>query len=291
MLIVSIGWLCPRADERYRMTFDSPATRMRRVTVSTVVQRRQPLVISALRRGPASSTRCAGTSTPKRMLDCASPTDALAVEVPPATLRPVSSSAAISAASSEAPRSIFVSTYSGTTSRSSPGNTTRCRTRSDRPASVALLMTVLPLNCRHAIGEQRADVVVVHAERGPDRHVHVEVLVGAQAAAEEHARLALRHLPVIQQPRPVRPRVDRVVRLVAAAGQARVLTHDHCLVLRVPIALRVEMPELVDTGERHILVGVVHDRRPLEVARGEHLHVEIERAPAQVARSVSEVGV
>src|ERR1700728_4298705 len=252
---------------------------------------RQPLVIRPLRRGPTSSTRCAGTSAPKRMLDCASPTDALAVEVPPATLRPVSSSAAISAASSEAPRSILVSTYSGTTSRSSPGNTTRCRTRSDRtgtPASVALLMIALPLNCRHAICEQRADVVVVHAERGPDRHVHIEVLVGAQAPAEEHARLPLRHLPVIQQPRAVRPRVDRVVRLVAAAGQARVLTHDHCLVLRVPIALRVEMPELVDTGERHILVGVVHDRRPLEVARGEHLHVEIERAPAQVARSVSE---
>ena len=118
---------------------------------------RQPLVISALRRGPTSSTRCAGTSTPKRMLDCASPTDALAVEVPPVTLRPVSSSAAISAASSEAPRSIFVSTYSGTTSRSSPGNTTRCRTRSDRPASVALLMVRLPIGQPAAIGEQRTE--------------------------------------------------------------------------------------------------------------------------------------
>ena len=39
--IVSIGWLCPRAVERYRMTFDSPARRIRRVTSSTVVQRRQ----------------------------------------------------------------------------------------------------------------------------------------------------------------------------------------------------------------------------------------------------------
>src|SRR6202167_3624446 len=187
------------------------------------------------------------------MLDCASPTDALAVEVPPATLRPVSSSAAISAASSEAPRSIFVSTYSGTTSRSSPGNTTRCRTRSDRPASVALLMTVLPLNCRHAIGEQRADVVVVHAERGGDRHVHVEVLVGAQAAAEEHPGLAVGQVAVGQEPLAVLRGVDRVVRLVAAPGHARVLSHDHCLVLRVPVALRMEMPELVDAGERDVL--------------------------------------
>ena len=40
-LIVSIGWLCPLAEDRYRITFDSPATRIRRVTSSTVVQRRQ----------------------------------------------------------------------------------------------------------------------------------------------------------------------------------------------------------------------------------------------------------
>ena len=40
-LIVSIGWLCPRAVERYRMIFDSPARRIRSVTASTVVHRRQ----------------------------------------------------------------------------------------------------------------------------------------------------------------------------------------------------------------------------------------------------------
>ena len=40
-LIVSIGWQWPRAVERYRTSVDSPASRIRRVTESTVVQRRQ----------------------------------------------------------------------------------------------------------------------------------------------------------------------------------------------------------------------------------------------------------
>jgi len=39
--IVSIGKLCPLAAERYRMIAQSPATRSRSVTESTVVQRRQ----------------------------------------------------------------------------------------------------------------------------------------------------------------------------------------------------------------------------------------------------------
>jgi hypothetical protein len=39
--IVSTGWLWPRAVERYRTSVDSPARRTRRVTESTVVQRRQ----------------------------------------------------------------------------------------------------------------------------------------------------------------------------------------------------------------------------------------------------------
>ena len=39
--IVSIGKLCPLAAERYRMIAQSPATRNRSVTESTVVQRRQ----------------------------------------------------------------------------------------------------------------------------------------------------------------------------------------------------------------------------------------------------------
>ena len=40
-LIVSTGWLKPLAVERYSTIFDSPASRMRSVTESTVVQRRQ----------------------------------------------------------------------------------------------------------------------------------------------------------------------------------------------------------------------------------------------------------
>jgi len=39
--IVSTAWLRPRALERYRKMVASPATRMRSVTESMVVQRRQ----------------------------------------------------------------------------------------------------------------------------------------------------------------------------------------------------------------------------------------------------------
>ena len=70
-----------------------------------------------------------------------------------------------------------------------------------------------------ARGEVRGDPVVEHRQRRADRHVHVEVLVGAQAAAEQHVRvrrLLAGQLAVALQLRPVVRGVDRVVRLVAA---------------------------------------------------------------------------
>src|SRR6266550_707542 len=158
------------------------------------------------------------------MIDCASPA-APAAAGTLAGLNPVRASVASSAASSAAPRSGLVSTYSGTTSRSSPGNTTRCTTRRPLPAPAVSLarksVTSLPQAAeRLAAGEERAEAVFVHGQRGSDRHMHVEVLVRAQAPAKEHPGLAAGQLPVGQQPFPVRRRVDRVVRLVAAAGEA-----------------------------------------------------------------------
>src|SRR6266436_2740789 len=127
-------------------------------------------------------------------------------------------SATCSACSSAAPRSGLVSTYSGTTSRSAPGNTTRCTTRRLRPAAagtggtptapslatdgrpaVASSVIAAPEAAQRLVaGEERSHPVVVHGERGSDGHVHVEVLVGAQATAEDHARLTGRHFPVSQ---------------------------------------------------------------------------------------------
>src|SRR5215475_2684699 len=209
------------------------------------------------------------------MIDCVSPTAAVAAGTP-AGLNPVIDSAATSAASSAAPRSMLVSTYSGTTSRSPAGNTTRCTTRRARPAPFSSV-TVAPQACqRLTVGEEGTQAVLIHAQRGSDRHVHVEVLVRAQPTAEEHAGLAPRHVPVSQQPFPVRRGVDGIVRLVAAVGEARELPHDHCLVLRVPVTFGVEVPEFVDPGERNVRVCVVHDRRALEIAGGEDLHVEVE---------------
>src|SRR6516162_1117073 len=210
-----------------------------------------------------------------------------------------SDSASSSAASSAAPRSGLVSTYSGTTSRSAPGNTTRCTTRRLNPAGGATGAPTAPSLATLGVpavtssviaapelakwlvtAEERPHPVVVHAQRGADGHVHVEVLVGAQASAEDHARFAGRHIPVSQQAFSVLRGVDRVVRLIASVGEARELSHDHCLVLRVPVALGVEVAEFVDTGERDVGVRVVHHRRPLEVPGGEHLQVEVEGPPA-----------
>src|SRR5215217_6741057 len=49
-----------------------------------------------------------------------------------------------------------------------------------------------------AVGEVRRELVVVHAERRADRHVHVEVLVGPEATAEQHVGLTLRELAIGQ---------------------------------------------------------------------------------------------
>src|SRR5215831_11820705 len=216
--------------------------------------------------------------------------------------------ATCSACSSAAPRSGLVSTYSGTTSRSAPGNTTRCTTRRLRPAGGATGAPTAPslatlgvpavtssviatpeLAERLVAAEERPHPVVVHAQRGTDGHVHVEVLVGAEAPAEDHARFAGRHFPVSQQAFSVLRGVDRVVRLIAAVGEARELSHDHCLVLRIPVALGVEVAEFVDAGERYVGVRVVHHGRPLEVPGREHLQVEVEGAPASVTGSAAEI--
>src|SRR5215813_2563058 len=128
-------------------------------------------------------------------------------------------SATCSACSSTAPRSGLVSTYSGTTSRSAPGNTTRCTTRRlareagatgapTEPSLATLGVAAVTSSViaapepavRLMAAEERPYPVVVHAQRGAYGHVHVEVLVSAQAAAEDHARLAGRHFPVSQQP-------------------------------------------------------------------------------------------
>src|SRR5215470_6863130 len=145
-----------------------------------------------------------------------------------------SDSASSSAASSAAPRSGLVSTYSGTTSRSAPGNTSRCKTRRLRPVPGsrapprAASSPSTPLPGRPApagtgsvtssaqlgegliAGEEWPQVVVVHTQCRTNRHVHVEVLICAEAPTEKHAGLSARHFPIGQQAGPVLRRIDRV---------------------------------------------------------------------------------
>src|SRR5690625_6537755 len=80
---------------------------------------------------------------------------------------------------------------------------------------------------------------VCSSDLGADGHVHVQVLVGAQAPAEQGARLRVGQLPVGQQGLTVRAGVDRVVGLFPGLREAGVLTLYHGLVIRVLTVLCV----------------------------------------------------
>ena len=120
--------------------------------------------------------------------------------------------------------------------------------------------------------------------------MHVQVLVGTQAAAEEDVLLGRGQVAVLEEPFAVRGRVDRVVGLVALLRSTGELAHDDGL-LRLVVALRVEMARLDNAGVRDVFVVVVHHRRALEVPDVEHLFFEVDGAPGQIAFGVVEVAV
>src|ERR1035438_776802 len=93
---------------------------------------------------------------------------------------------------------------------------------------------------------------------------------------------------VLQQTLPVLRGVDRVVRLIRAHGEPRELPHDYGLAGCV-FALRVEVTELVNARVGDVRVGVVHDRRALEVAGRHDLSLKVERAPTELSLCVLEV--
>ena len=107
-----------------------------------------------------------------------------------------------------------------------------------------------------AVLEVGADVVVEDGQGSTDGHVHVQILVGAQAAAEEDLVLAglgsgklavtLEHLAVFGG-------VDRIVDLVVILSEAGVFLDDDGLVIAV-VALRMEVTELVDAGVRDVRI-------------------------------------
>lgn len=84
--------------------------------------------------------------------------------------------------------------------------------------------------------------------------------------------------------------VDGVVRLVVVVSEAAVLAVNNRLFFGV-ITLGVEVAELVYSGERHVEVGVVHDRAALEVFHFQNFLLQIDGAPTQVALGVVEVAV
>ena len=120
--------------------------------------------------------------------------------------------------------------------------------------------------------------------------MHIQVLVGTQAATEQHVVLALSQVAVRQQLLTVHGGVDRVVRLVALVREARVLAHDDGCVLGV-VTLGVEVTELVDAGEGNISIRVVHHGATLEVLNRQDFFFQVDGTPGQVALSVVEVAV
>src|SRR5680860_1484920 len=126
--------------------------------------------------------------------------------------------------------------------------------------------------------EERFELVVEHVERGSDRHMHVEVLVGSEPPSEQDPVLTFCQFAVRKQALPVGGSVDGVVGLVMTLGEARELTHDNRLIASI-IALGVEVTELVDACVRDFFVRVVHDGCALEISDGEDFLLEIEGAP------------
>src|SRR5262249_61987883 len=120
------------------------------------------------------------------MIDCVSPTAAVAAGTP-AGLNPVIDSAATSAASSAEPRSMLVSTYSGTTSRSPAGNTTRCTTRSARPAPFSSVTVGPQTGQRLPAREGGTQAGPLQGQRGTGRPVQCEGTVRARARAQDRA--------------------------------------------------------------------------------------------------------
>ena len=122
--------------------------------------------------------------------------------------------------------------------------------------------------------------------------MHVVVLVRAQTTAEHGVRLGLGLGLVLGVQRLVRVGVDRVVRFVAALGEAAVLLPHHGLVRVLGVmTFRVEVLELDGAGVGYVRVGEVHHRAAEVVALIIADFFEVDRAPLEVAQLIVEVTV
>ena len=140
--------------------------------------------------------------------------------------------------------------------------------------------------------QQRCDLLLVGGQGGVDHVVHVVVLVRAQTTAEHGVRLGLGLGLVLGVQRLVRVGVDRVVRFVAALGEAAVLLPHHGLVRVLGVmTFRVEVLELDGAGVGYVRVGEVHHRAAEVVAFVVAYFLEVHRAPLEVAQLIVEVTV
>ncbi|MPL75571.1 hypothetical protein SDC9_21397 [bioreactor metagenome] len=124
-------------------------------------------------------------------------------------------------------------------------------------------------------------------QRFTDRHVHVEVTIGAQPADKGHATLGLGTRDVIGQQRLLPHLTDRIVGDVLGRAGAREFAIAHRALVAFPGG---EMLVLGDPGIGHVDLAVIHHRTALIVALIAET-LEIEGAIAEPAEFIVEPAI
>src|SRR5918999_6100341 len=138
------------------------------------------------------------------------------------------------------------------------------------------------------------NLVLERGQGRADRHVHVQVLIGPQPSPEEYVGLvglSPGQRTIMAEFGTVCRSADRIERLVELARRTRGFSHDNSSIRRIVIPLRIKVPILVNPGVQDVDIGVVYDRRSLEVGNVHHLALEPDRAPTQPASRVVEIAV
>src|SRR5690625_1739456 len=113
------------------------------------------------------------------------------------------------------------------------------------------LVTALLLE-RFTFRKEWLELVIKHRQRRTNSHVHVQVLIGTQASAEEHViftRFLRSECSVLLQHLAVFRSVDWVIRLIALFCRAGVFLHNDGLIRWIlRLALTTEVAGLVAVG-------------------------------------------
>ena len=128
---------------------------------------------------------------------------------------------------------------------------------------------------------------VYHIQRPADRHIHIEVTVGAEAADKGDLGFSRSEGFVLFEQGFFLHEADRVVGDVVLTGEARVLLEADGVLVGFP---RREVLVFGDAGVGHLGIGIVHHGSALEITFGANF-AEFERAITETTEAISEVTV